>query len=232
MILFVSAAPASKKGRTDRFFGRCCRGATTPQDARSVIQAMQRQNNSAPSIVLADSPYLVRTMTAADATDRWARWFSDPHVRYMLNSPTTQWTREAVVNYINHFDQTSNLLFGIFESRRGLLVGILTAKVNRGTRQALIAAVVGEPGYRHMGGVMSAVCVPFFDYLFDTLKLKMILASALKRNEIVVKMMLKRGWKLDQTLENYVKSNADSTMLDLCLLSLTRGAYRAWKKTR
>jgi RimJ/RimL family protein N-acetyltransferase len=200
----------------------------------SVIFAMQAPDISQPKsgIELSAGPYVLRTMTAADATDRWATWFSDPHVRYMLNSPATQWTREEVAKYVNGFDQTSNLLFGIFESQRGLLVGILTAKINRATRQALIAAVVGEPGYRHMGGVMSAACVPFFDYLFDTLRLKMVLASALRRNSIVIKALLKRGWKLDQILENHVRSNADGTMLDLCLLSLGRDAYRAWKKTR
>lgn len=193
---------------------------------------MQAPDISQPKsgIVLPAGPYVLRTMTAGDATDRWATWFSDPHVRYMLNSPATQWTTEEVAKYINGFDQTSNLLFGIFESQRGLLVGILTAKINRTSRQALIAAVVGEPGYRHLGGVMSAVCVPFFDYLFDTLGLKMLLASALRRNSIIIKSMLKRGWKLDQILENHVRSNADGAMLDLCLLSLGRGAYRAWKK--
>jgi RimJ/RimL family protein N-acetyltransferase len=195
---------------------------------------MQAADISQPTsgIVLPAGPYVLRTMSAADTTDRWATWFSDPHVRYMLNSPATQWTREEVAKYINGFNQTSNLLFGIFESQRGLLVGILTAKINRATRQALIAMVVGEPGYRHMGGVLSAVCVPFFDYLFDTLNMRMLLASALKRNGIIIKSMLKRGWKLDQTLENHVRSNADGTMLDLCLLSLSRDAYRAWKKNR
>lgn len=58
----------------------------------------------------------------------------------------------------------------------------------------------------------------------------MILATALTRNDILMKAMLKHGWKLDQTLKNHVKSNSDGTMLDLCLFSLTRDAHRAWKK--
>lgn len=193
---------------------------------------MEHLHNLAPKtdIALPAGRYLLRTMTVDDATDRWATWFSDPHVRYVLNSPAFEWTRDTVVKYIKQFDQKSNLLLGIFEREQRLLVGILTVEINWRTRQGLITTLVGEPGYRHMGGVMSAVWVPFLDYLFDTLRLKMILATALKRNGIVVKSLLRRGWKLDQTLENHVRSNDDGTMLDLCLFSLTRDPYRAWKK--
>jgi RimJ/RimL family protein N-acetyltransferase len=180
-------------------------------------------------IALAVGPYLLRTLTADDATDRCATWFSDPYVRYMINSPAKEWTKDAVVKYINQFDQASKILLGIFDAQQQLLVGFLTAKINRATRQGLITTLVGESAYRYKG-VLSAVRIPFYDYLFDTLRLKMLLASVLPRNAIHIEAMLKHGWKLDQTLKNHVKSNADGTMLDLCLFSLTRDAHRAWKK--
>ena len=143
----------------------------------------------------------------------------------------TAWTKEAAAKYIRGFDQATNILLGIFATEQNLLVGILTVKINPKTRQALITLLVGEPAYRDKK-VWSTVRVPVMDYLFDTLRLKMILASALKHNNIIIESMLKRGWKLDQTLKNHIKSNADGGMLDLCLFSLTRDAYRTWKKTR
>lgn len=197
-----------------------------------MAKAVQELANSAPlSIAIAAGPYLLRPLIAADASDRWAVWLTDPHVCHMLNSPGTAWTKEAAAKYIRGFDQATNILLGIFATEQNLLVGILTVKINPKTRQALITLLVGEPAYRDKK-VWSTVRVPVMDYLFDTLRLKMILASALKHNNIIIESMLKRGWKLDQTLKNHIKSNADGGMLDLCLFSLTRDAYRAWKKTR
>jgi RimJ/RimL family protein N-acetyltransferase len=209
--------------------------AATPHDRREevsgVTNTMKGLHNSAPKadVALTAGSYVLRTMTVDDATDRWATWFSDPHVSYMLNSPAIVWTRDAVAKYIQQFDQKSNLLIGIFVSEPGLLVGILTVKINRPTRQGLITALVGEPDYRNKR-VFSSIRIPFFDYLFDTFQLKMVLASALRRNDIIIESMIKRGWRLDQTLKNQVRSNSDGTMLDLCLFSLTRDAWRAWKE--
>jgi RimJ/RimL family protein N-acetyltransferase len=197
-----------------------------------MAKAIQELANSAsPGIAIAAGPYRLRSLTADDASDRWAAWFSDPHVRHMLNSPGTAWTKETAAKYIRGFDQATNILLGIFAVEQNLLVGILTAKINPKTRQALITLLVGEPAYRDKR-VWSTVRVPIMDYLFDTLRMKMILASALKRNNIIIDSMIKRGWKLDQTLKDHVKSNADGGTLDLCLFSLTRDAYRAWKKTQ
>lgn len=183
----------------------------------------------AEGISLVVGPYLLRTLTAEDATDQWATWFSDPYVTYMINSPAKEWTKDAVVKYINQFDQESKILLGVFDVEQQLLIGFVTAKINRATRQALITTLIGEAGYRHKG-VLSAVRIPFYDYLFDTLRIKMLLASVLPRNATHIESMLRHGWILDQTLKNNVRSNADGAMLDLCLFSLTRDAYRAWKK--
>jgi len=191
---------------------------------------MHKHSNSAPEVMTVDAgAYLVRTITTDDASERWATWFSDPHVMFTLNSPNTKWSKDTVTKYINQFDQRSNLLLGIFAKQQETLVGIFTVKINHATRQGLITSLIGESQYRNKG-VYSVVRVPLFDYLFGTLRLKMLLASALPRNNILINSMLKRGWKLDQTLKNHIKSNSDGTMLDLCLFSLTRESWRAWRK--
>ena len=191
---------------------------------------MNQLNNSASAIITVDAgAYLVRTMTADDASERWAAWFSDPHVMLTLNSPNIKWSKDKVTKYIEQFDQKSNLLLGIFAKQPETLVGIFTIKINHATQQGLITLLIGESEYRHKGA-LSAVRIPLFDYLFGALRLKMLLASALATNNIVIDSMLKRGWKLDQTLKNHIKSNSDDTMLDLCLFSLTRESWRAWRK--
>src|SRR5262245_59185350 len=164
-----------------------------------------------PSITIDAGDYQLRTLTPDDASDRWAAWFADSHVAYMINAPNTRWDREAVIKYINQFDQKSALLFGIFVRQSRQLIGIITFDVNHATRKALINALVGEAEYRNKG-VMSEIRVPLYDYMFDTFRLKMLLASALARNHIVVGYMLRMGWKLDQTLPAHAKANSDNTM--------------------
>jgi RimJ/RimL family protein N-acetyltransferase len=173
--------------------------------------------------------YLLRSMTVADASERFANWFSDPDLMHTLNSPARNWTKAKAVQYVRQFDQASNLLLGIFEKQSNLPVGIFTVRINNGTRQCLINLLIGEAEYRNKG-VLTDIRIPFYDYLFDTLELKMILASALARNKIIIGTMLKHGWKLDQMIKNNQKSNSDSTMLDIGLFSLSREAWVAWKK--
>jgi RimJ/RimL family protein N-acetyltransferase len=191
---------------------------------------MRQLNNSVPEAITVDAgEYLVRTVTADDASERWATWFSDPHVMSTLNSPSIKWSKDAVIKYIDQFDQKSNLLLGIFAKQQETLVGIFTIKINHATRQGLITVLIGESEYRNKGA-FSSVRVPLYDYLFGTLRLKMLLASVLARNKIVIDSMLKKGWKLDQALKNHIKSNSVDAMLDLWLFSLTRDSWRAWRK--
>ena len=173
--------------------------------------------------------YLIRTLNADDASDRWAVWFSDPQILYMLNAPAMKWDKGVAVKYINQFDQISHLILGFFEKQNETLVGVITVRINAVTGQGLINFLIGEADYRNKG-VWSDIFVPFFDYMFDALGLKMMLMSALTRNDIVIKLMLKRGWKIDQAMKGHVKSSAGGANLDLCLLSLSRNSWRAWKK--
>jgi RimJ/RimL family protein N-acetyltransferase len=191
-----------------------------------------RQPIIPPKIVRIHSDkYLVRTIAADDASDRWASWMGDPDAVHMLNLPARNWTKADVVRYIKTFDQRSGLLLGIFEKSSGAHIGILTVDINPATGQFLVNMLIGEPGYRRQG-VTWEITVPFRDYFFETLGLKVALASVLARNTPITEYLLKTGWKLDQTLARSAKSNQDGGMLDLCLFSLSREAWRAWKKSQ
>jgi len=175
--------------------------------------------------------YLIRTIEVADASDRWAGWMSDPEVMHMLNMPARSWKKIDVVSYIRTFDQRSSLLLGIFDKQNGTHVGIFTVDINYALSQFLVNLLIGEPEYRNKG-VTSSITVPFREYFFETLGLNMAMASVLARNSAMIHYLLKNGWKLDQTLGRGAKSNHDGTMLEVCLFSLSRDAWREWKKNR
>lgn len=173
--------------------------------------------------------YSIRTISADDASDRWASWMSDPEAMHMLNMPARTWKRTDVVNYIRTFDQRSHLLLGIFDKQNGLHIGIFTVDINYALGEYLVNLLIGEPEYRNKG-VTSSLMFRFREYFFETLGLSVSKASVLARNTAIIHYLLKTGWRLEQTVKGGAKSHTTGEMLDICLLSLSREAWRDWKK--
>jgi RimJ/RimL family protein N-acetyltransferase len=173
--------------------------------------------------------YLVRTLKVEDATDRWASWMADAEASHMLNVPAQAMKKSDIVAYIQSFDQRSKLLLGIFEKATEKLLGFLRIDIDYASGRFLVSMLIGEPEYRNKG-VTNDITVPFRDYFFETLGLKAMLATALSHNQPIIHYLKKTGWVLERTDERHVKSNTDDQMLDLCYFSLTREAWREWKK--
>ena len=188
-----------------------------------------RESTGPREIKIESGKYLIRSLTIEDASERLAAWFSDPNVHHALNARARSWSKDEVVNYIKEFNQMSKLLLGIFEKRSALPIGIFTILINQKTGQGLINILIGDADYRNKGmrtrGLLVDIGVPFYDYIFQSLELTELLASALARNKIIINMLVNHGWKLDQTLKGHQKSNSDGSMLDVCLYSLTRHSW-------
>jgi RimJ/RimL family protein N-acetyltransferase len=175
--------------------------------------------------------YILRTITVEDASDRWANWMADPEASLMLNAAPRTMTKGDIVAYIKGFDQRTHILIGIFEKASGLLLGFLRNDVDFATGQFLVSMIIGEPEYRH-SGVTNAVTIPFRDYFFGTLGMKVMLATALAHNRPIIHYLYSTGWTLDRTIERHVKSNTDERMFDLCFFSQTREGWHEWKKAK
>lgn len=172
--------------------------------------------------------YLLRTLTVADASDRWAGWMDDPKNLRLVNSPPRAMTKDDIVAYIRQFDQRSHLLIGIFEKQSGLHIGFFRIDIDPVLNRCLVF-LIGEPRHRHSFNFTSERMTPFFDFIFETLGLNTMLATVLASNRALTGFLLRNGWSLDQTLPRNVKSQSDDTMLDLCFFSFSRDAWRARK---
>ena len=175
--------------------------------------------------------YLLRTIKAEDATDRWAHWMEDIEASEMLNAPRRTMTKDDLVAYIKSFDQRTKILIGIFEKSTGLLLGFLRNDVDFASGQFLVSMIIGEPEHRH-SGVTNAVTVPFRDYFFETLGMNAMLATALSHNKPIIHYLYATGWTLDRTAPQSVKSHSGDRMFDLCYFSQTKEGWRAWKKAK
>jgi RimJ/RimL family protein N-acetyltransferase len=206
----IVAAPSSANGRS----------MPAPNPSKTIPKKKVRIHSE---------KYLIRTIEPDDASDRWANWMSDPEATHMLNMAARSWKKADVVDYIKTFDQRSHLLLGIFEKQSGTHIGIFTVDINYGLGHFLVNLLIGEPAYRNKH-VTTSIAVPFREYFFETLGLNAAMASVLSRNAAMIHYLLKNGWQLDQTLKQGAKSNADGAMLDVSLFSLSREAWREWKK--
>jgi RimJ/RimL family protein N-acetyltransferase len=173
--------------------------------------------------------YLLRTLTADDASQRWASWMDDPKNLRLLNAAPKAMRRADIATYINRFDQRSHLLIGIFEKTGGSLIGFFRLDIDRRLKRCLMFLLIGEQKYRHWR-VTDDIRGPFQDYIFDELGLNTILATVLESNQAMIRYMLKSGWAFDKRSERHVKSQTPGTMLDLCFLHLSRDTWNAWKK--
>jgi RimJ/RimL family protein N-acetyltransferase len=173
--------------------------------------------------------YYMRTVTADDASDRWAAWMADPEAVVMLNAPVQTLTKAQVADYIGSFDQRTHMLIGIFAAAGDKLLGFLRIDIDPTLGRFLVSMLIGEPQYRNKG-VTNAITVPFRDYFFETLGLKVMVATALSHNKPIIHYLIRSGWQLDKTIPGHVKSQSDGAMLDLCFFSQTREAWRTWKK--
>lgn len=175
-----------------------------------------------------ETPHLyMRTLTADDASERWAAWFEQDDVRTGINLAAAKKTKADIVDYIKKFDLHSHLLWGIFDRTNDLLIGFITAQIKWNTESFLASTVVGEAAYRNRG-VMQEVSPPFRAYFFETLGLKVMTASVLATNKAIIRYVEKTGWTLSHTLKGHTKSNADGKPIDLLLYSLTRDSWNAW----
>jgi RimJ/RimL family protein N-acetyltransferase len=177
------------------------------------------------------SDYLIRTLTPDDASERWAAWMADPEVAYMLNVKPRGMTRSEIAAYIKTFDQRSDLLWGIFAKRTGQHIGFFTVNADFAHKQGIVNLLIGEREFRNHG-VLSTIRAQFAEYFFEALGLKTMMATALARNEIIINTLLKGGWKIDKLLKSHVTAHADGAKLDLCLLSLSRDAWRERNRLR
>jgi RimJ/RimL family protein N-acetyltransferase len=169
--------------------------------------------------------YILRSLTLADATGRWAGWLNDPIAARMLNARPRAFTLDELRDYIAGFDQTTRLLLGIFDRASGLHIGIMVADIVDQGRRIAPSVLIGEAPYRRVG-VMTELGDAVHDYFFETLAFEAAVAHVLARNEAVIALLEMRGWKRVGRLPGARVSVSTGEPLDLLVYEMTREFWR------
>jgi len=188
-----------------------------------------RSNAAKKPVWIESARYLVRNAAIADASDRWGSWMADAEASRMLNAPAKALSKSEIETYIRSFDQRTRLLLVICEKASQTILGCFRIDIDEAQSRFLVNMMIGEPDYRHKG-IMNELTVPFRDYFFDTLGLKIMLGAVLSHNEPVIRYLYKTGLNFDGKIERQVKSRTEDAMLDLCYFSQTADSWHAWKR--
>lgn len=137
----------------------------------------------------------LRTLTAADVTDRYLSWLDDPEVTRHLELRFHRHTPEDVRAFVEQMNACPDtLLLGIFTKDGDTHIGnIKLGPVDRHHERAEVGIMIGDRGTWGRGYASEAIRA-LTDYAFDGLGLHKVSCGLYAANEGSRRAFLKAGW--------------------------------------
>lgn len=177
-------------------------------------------------ISLATERFLVRTLTPADASDRWCAWSADPDIMGPLNVPAARMTKDQLARYIASHDSERAHLLGVFTKAMNQHIGFFMIEHNRLHATASFNLVIGDKNYWGKG-VVNEVRAALLDEFFERHGVEKAYGTPLARNFPAVFNYKAQGWKLEGVMRGQCKSVADGSRLDQYHFGMLREEWRA-----
>jgi RimJ/RimL family protein N-acetyltransferase len=129
-----------------------------------------------------ETPHLVtRSMTAADVTPEFARWFDDPRMLEGLNLPALNFSLDGLRAFVAGFDNRHHFLIGIFGKGDGPLLGFYNFSVNARHRVAMLT-LGASPHIKNGRAVFWESWFPLCDEMFERRGIDKISSRVLASN--------------------------------------------------
>lgn len=173
--------------------------------------------------------YLLRTLTPADASQRWIDWAADAEVMRPLNVQTRQMTMAELRRYIAGFDQVGNNLIGIFDRATGKHIGFYLIELDFNHRLAVFNVVIGDRDYWGEK-VVNETRAKLLDHVFTRTGTEKAVGRPLARNFPAVFNYRAQGWRLEGILKAHRKACDSSARLDQFEFGLTKSEWQKLKE--
>ena len=169
-------------------------------------------------LTLETDRYRLRSLTAADVTDRYLDWTADPELMRPLNRAPRRVEREELVRYISSFDNRTRFQLGVFCKRTGEHVGVITVELEPRNRLARTNVLIGDRAHWGVGIILEArAAIP--DFLFETVGVEKVWGTPLARNFAAVYNYQAQGFRCEGILKAHVRA-PDGGRLDQYLFGL------------
>ncbi len=172
--------------------------------------------------------FILRSLTPADASERWASWLADPEVMGPVNTAPRSMTREDLARYTQRFDQQTRLLIGIFDRQTKLHIGLYQIDVNPHHRTAKLNVIVGDKDFWGRKVVLETRAA-LLDHLFRS-GVEKVIGSPLARNFPAVFNYKAQGWRLEGIMKGQVRHMHSNARLDQYEFGLLKDEWIALKK--
>jgi len=179
-------------------------------------------------IALSTERFLVRSLTAGDASERWCAWSADPDIMGPLNQAAIRMTKEQLVRYIAQHDNDRAYLIGIFTKAMNQYIGFFMIETNKLHATASFNLVIGDKTYWGKG-VVNEVRAALLDEFFERRDIEKACGIPLARNFPAVFNYKAQSWKLEGVLRGQCKSITDGARLDQYQFGMLREAWRGRK---
>jgi RimJ/RimL family protein N-acetyltransferase len=176
-----------------------------------------------------DTPaYRLRSLTKADATDRFRAWMEDAEVQRYLNSAPTTTTAQALGLHIEAFDNRTAFLIGIFDRAADLHVGFYSVYCDLLNGSAESLAVVGDRSYWGKK-VVAATRPALLDFLFDRVGMEKVWGRPLARDFAGIHSFLQLGFRCEGILRSQLRA-PDGSRSDQYFFGMLRREWRARRR--
>lgn len=171
--------------------------------------------------------YRLRTLTEADATDRYLSWLHDAEVMRYVFSRVQDHTRDSVREYIRQHDGLTAFLLGIFDHADGIHVGNFSARGDPISGVAQLGVLIGDR--RHWGrGVVLEARAALLDFLFGPAGLQRVEGVVYGNHAASLFNYQAQGWRMDGRLPE--PAMCDGREVEILQFSMSRENWLARRR--
>jgi RimJ/RimL family protein N-acetyltransferase len=144
--------------------------------------------------------FLLRPLTAADATERYVAWFDDDVAKKTIHSAADNRSLEKVRAYINErADQDDVLFLGIFTKDDELHIGnVKYEPVDSERGYAVMGILIGDVSWRGKG-VATEVLRASGEWLRENAGIRELVLGVHKDNPAAIRSYEKAGYRIEAT---------------------------------
>jgi len=174
---------------------------------------------------------VLRSLTPADASQRWVEWSADESVMDPFNRPVLHLTVAEVGRAVARYDDDTTFAVGIFDKASGLHIGIFFIGVNHRDRLGNFAVMIGDHDFWGRN-VVNEARAALLDHFFAERGVDKISGTPLARNFPAVFNYKAQGWRLEGVLRKHRCRPSTGERRDLCQFGMLREDWEALKKAQ
>lgn len=166
----------------------------------------------------------LRSLTEADATERYLGWLRDPEVMRYVNARREETTRDELRAFILRHDNRNNFLLGIFARPGGVHIGNLSAECHPIHRSAKLGVLIGDRSYWGRRAVLEARSA-LLDFLFGAAAMEKAWGPCYAHNVPALFNYRMLGFSVEGVQRAHVV--CDGARMDVVNFALFRGDWLA-----